>query len=171
MTAYEMRISDWSSDVCSSDLLRDELDAKDAGSRTRLGAEAYLPLLRATGPFDPAIADLRAFDTTGALTSRIDALEAIAAPVRDRVTLTLDPTERHGFAYQSWFGFQIFVPGQGDAVGRGGGYSIPVGEQEESAVGFRSEEHTSELQSLMRISYAVFCLTKKNNDRDRSLKA
>src|SRR3546814_6107163 len=29
-------------------------------------------------------------------------------------------------------------------------------------VGFRSEEHTSELQSLMRISYAVFCL-KKNN--------
>src|SRR3546814_5394890 len=28
----------------------------------------------------------------------------------------------------------------------------------------RSEEHTSELQSLMRISYAVFCLTKKNHD-------
>src|SRR3546814_1843313 len=28
--------------------------------------------------------------------------------------------------------------------------------------GFRSEEHTSELQSLMRISYAVFCLKKKN---------
>src|SRR3546814_2923725 len=30
----------------------------------------------------------------------------------------------------------------------------------------RSEEHTSELQSLMRISYAVFCLTKKNNEKD-----
>ena len=116
--------------------LRDELDAKDAGALTRIGATAYLPLLRATGPFDQAIADLRAFDTTGVLTARIDALEAIAAPIRDRVTLTLDPTERHGFAYQSWFGFQIFVPGQGDAVGRGGGYSIPVGEQEESAVGF-----------------------------------
>src|SRR3546814_1731387 len=29
--------------------------------------------------------------------------------------------------------------------------------------GVRSEEHTSELQSLMRISYAVFCLKKKNN--------
>src|SRR3546814_1385088 len=29
----------------------------------------------------------------------------------------------------------------------------------------RSEEHTSELQSLMRISYAVFCLKKKNNTR------
>src|SRR3546814_7399377 len=30
-------------------------------------------------------------------------------------------------------------------------------------LGSRSEEHTSELQSLMRISYAVFCLKKKNN--------
>src|SRR3546814_5829992 len=30
--------------------------------------------------------------------------------------------------------------------------------------GIRSEEHTSELQSLMRISYAVFCWTKKTND-------
>src|SRR3546814_9000415 len=30
-------------------------------------------------------------------------------------------------------------------------------------VGIRSEEHTSELQSLMRISYAVFCLKKKTN--------
>lgn len=117
--------------------LRDELDAKDAGALARIGAEAYLPLLRATGPFDRAIADLRAFDTTGTLASRIDALEAIAAPIRNRVSLTLDPTERHGFAYQSWFGFQIFVPGQGDAIGRGGGYAIPLGEdQEESAVGF-----------------------------------
>src|SRR3546814_1956253 len=31
---------------------------------------------------------------------------------------------------------------------------------------FRSEEHTSELQSLMRISYAVFCLKKKNRNRN-----
>src|SRR3546814_3899966 len=30
----------------------------------------------------------------------------------------------------------------------------------------RSEEHTSELQSLMRISYAVFCLKKKNNNKE-----
>src|SRR3546814_2458771 len=33
----------------------------------------------------------------------------------------------------------------------------------------RSEEHTSELQSLMRISYAVFCLKKKNNNQFSSL--
>src|SRR3546814_5401218 len=32
----------------------------------------------------------------------------------------------------------------------------------------RSEEHTSELQSLMRISYAVFCLKKKNKNRQKS---
>src|SRR3546814_6908368 len=35
----------------------------------------------------------------------------------------------------------------------------------------RSEEHTSELQSLMRISYAVFCLKKKNNTSTRKNKA
>src|SRR3546814_6139593 len=34
-----------------------------------------------------------------------------------------------------------------------------------AALRARSEEHTSELQSLMRISYAVFCLTKKKNTR------
>src|SRR3546814_2796342 len=33
----------------------------------------------------------------------------------------------------------------------------------------RSEEHTSELQSLMRISYAVFCLTKKNRQQNETL--
>src|SRR3546814_1650387 len=34
---------------------------------------------------------------------------------------------------------------------------------------FRSEEHTSELQSLMRISYAVFCLKKKKNNNSRNI--
>src|SRR3546814_8664650 len=34
----------------------------------------------------------------------------------------------------------------------------------------RSEEHTSELQSLMRISYAVFCLKKKNNTRKTNIR-
>src|SRR3546814_4713567 len=47
-----------------------------------------------------------------------------------------------------------------------GEYGIVVGERfqveaEGQAESIRSEEHTSELQSLMRISYAVFCLTKK----------
>src|SRR3546814_9044581 len=38
----------------------------------------------------------------------------------------------------------------------------PIRPWDESRVTDRSEEHTSELQSLMRISYAVFCLKKKN---------
>src|SRR3546814_3815487 len=38
-----------------------------------------------------------------------------------------------------------------------------------SPVTFRSEEHTSELQSLMRISYAVFCLQKKNKNLQHKL--
>lgn len=117
--------------------VRDALDVKDAGALSRLGADEFLPLLHVTGPFDEAIAKLRAFDRAGVLTHRIDALEAIAAPVRGRIKLTLDPTERHGFIYHSWFGFSIFVPGLGDAVGRGGAYQIPVGEsQEEPAIGF-----------------------------------
>src|SRR3546814_5773798 len=41
--------------------------------------------------------------------------------------------------------------------------------RELGVVAFRSEEHTSELQSLMRISYAVFCLKKKNITNKRSL--
>src|SRR3546814_6895310 len=37
--------------------------------------------------------------------------------------------------------------------------------------GVRSEEHTSELQSLMRISYAVFCLKKKKKNKKKQMKA
>src|SRR3546814_7922230 len=45
-----------------------------------------------------------------------------------------------------------------------GGREIVLAYAEPGAVlGERSEEHTSELQSLMRISYAVFCLKKKKN--------
>src|SRR3546814_5351739 len=50
----------------------------------------------------------------------------------------------------------------------GGGRLAPVaGERGGSGrhADNRSEEHTSELQSLMRISYAVFCLKKKNNEK------
>src|SRR3546814_17510986 len=45
----------------------------------------------------------------------------------------------------------------------GGVLFTGMGGQHLALVG-RSEEHTSELQSLMRISYAVFCLKKKNNN-------
>src|SRR3546814_7163222 len=42
---------------------------------------------------------------------------------------------------------------------------LAVAQRFEDRIGERSEEHTSELQSLMRISYAVFCLKKKTNKR------
>src|SRR3546814_1101314 len=45
-------------------------------------------------------------------------------------------------------------------AGKGGGQTFGIGFDD------RSEEHTSELQSLMRISYAVFCLKKKNNKKN-----
>src|SRR3546814_18959480 len=41
--------------------------------------------------------------------------------------------------------------------------------QHERMGGKRSEEHTSELQSLMRISYAVFCLKKKTNKKQKKI--
>src|SRR3546814_4091565 len=49
----------------------------------------------------------------------------------------------------------------GDPIADNAIYDVPIGKA--FARGFRSEEHTSELQSLMRISYAVFCLKKKTN--------
>ena len=101
--------------------LRALLDAKDAGGVAAL-APAYSPLIAAAGPFAAALARLRAFDAGGALASRLDGLAAIAAGLD--VRLTLDPTERHGFEYQSWFGFSLFVDGVAAEVGRGGSYLI-----------------------------------------------
>src|SRR3546814_7299102 len=46
--------------------------------------------------------------------------------------------------------------------------SRSVGSKVPSACAMRSEEHTSELQSLMRISYAVFCLKKKKNKENNN---
>src|SRR3546814_1971755 len=92
-TAYEMRISDWSSDVCSSDLT-------------------------------PKVATRRALAPTSS------ALPPNAAKPR-RATNTTAKALPHR--------------------------SSPAAPRR------RSEEHTSELQSLMRSSYALFCLKKKNN--------
>jgi len=104
--------------------VRRELDAKDAGGLVDAGGAAYLPLLYAVGPFDQAIERLAAFDTGGALASRIQGLREIAARTAGRARVTLDPTERHGFEYQSWFGFMIYAQGVQGALGRGGTYRI-----------------------------------------------
>ncbi|WP_411290670.1 ATP phosphoribosyltransferase regulatory subunit [Sphingorhabdus sp.] len=119
------------------DAVRSELDMKDAGGLSALGADAYLPLLAATGPFAEAVEKLRAIDAGGALASRIRALEAIADTVAGRAEVTLDPTERHGFEYQSWFGFTIFAKGYSAALGRGGTYFIERADgPAEAATGF-----------------------------------
>jgi ATP phosphoribosyltransferase regulatory subunit len=116
--------------------LRAALDAKDAGGVAAL-APGYLPLVEAAGPFAPAMERLRAFDRDGVLASRLDGLARIAAGLGTSVALTLDPTERHGFEYQSWLGFSLFAGGIGREVGRGGTYTIVHGDgQEEAATGF-----------------------------------
>ncbi|MDE2301765.1 MAG: ATP phosphoribosyltransferase regulatory subunit [Sphingomonadales bacterium] len=123
--------------------VRRELDAKDAGALVAAGGRAYLPLLHATGPFEAAIARLdgiaSAHPAAGpVLGPRIAALRAIAARLGQSARLTLDPSERHGFEYQSWFGFVIYAQGLRGALGRGGSYTI-LGEGQgarEPAVGF-----------------------------------
>jgi len=117
--------------------VRGLLDAKDAGGLAAAGAEAYLPLLSAAGPIDGALTKLRALDRTQALDSRLAGIEKIAAAIGKDVALTLDPTERHGFEYQSWIGFSLFGGGLTGEIGRGGSYTIlhPDG-REEPAVGF-----------------------------------
>ncbi|WP_394730987.1 ATP phosphoribosyltransferase regulatory subunit [Altererythrobacter sp. GH1-8] len=116
------------------DAVRRELDTKDAGGLKAAGGEAYLPLLYATGPLVDALAKLRAIDAGGALSSRIRGLEEIAGRIGDAARITLDPTERHGFEYQSWFGFTLYAEGVRGAVGRGGTYLIRG--SEEPATGF-----------------------------------
>src|SRR3546814_6674981 len=100
-----MRISDWSSDVCSSDLARRQTD-EDTREAERL-AELRRAYNAANGIVEEAPAE---------------ATEAVRKAVRG-----------HSRATEA--------------------QPLPVVD--------RSEEHTSELQSLMRISYAVFCMKKK----------
>lgn len=114
--------------------VRRELDMKDAGALRAAGGEAYLPLLYAAGPIEEAIARISHIDAGGALASRIAGLRAVADRVGDAARLTLDPTERHGFEYQSWLGFTFYAEGVRGALGRGGTYAIRG--SDETATGF-----------------------------------
>ncbi len=114
--------------------VRRELDAKDAGALRDAGGAAYLPLLYAAGPFDEAVTRLENLVSGGALASRIAGLRQIAARLGGRAQLTLDAAERHGFEYQTWFGFTLYADGVRGALGRGGTYCI-LG-TDEPATGF-----------------------------------
>src|SRR3546814_1388943 len=114
-TAYEVRISDWSSDVCSSDLIPSGWACFSACNFVFMGGQPRL--------IDPGgVFMVHMFTRTGDR-SAIDM----------SVALGTDATKEL------------------------------IGDIEQDAALLRSEEHTSELQSLMRISYAVFCLNKKKS--------
>ena len=108
--------------------LKARLDAKDAAAVPA----AFRPLIEATGLYTEAAARLRAFDAEGRLASRLDALDALVAALPADVRITLDPTERHGFEYQSWFGFALFSEHTAGEIARGGSYVLG----DEPAIGF-----------------------------------
>src|SRR3546814_9670924 len=112
-----MRISDWSSDVCSFDLL----------FRRQVG-----DLFLGEGP-EPELCRLAGADLAHALQ-------------RQRLGMVQDEVRQEG-AHPGVAGLRV------------GREPENAGHGQEAFC--RSEEHTSELQSLMRISYAVFCLKKK----------
>jgi ATP phosphoribosyltransferase regulatory subunit len=142
--------------AAAREAVRQELDTKDAGGLAAIeGGEAYLPLLYATGPFEEAIEKLAAIDAKGALASRIAGLkviataigEAVGGPVKKPARITLDPSERHGFEYQSWFGFTLYADGARAAIGRGGTYLIKGSGEAASGVSIYVEPLLDALES------------------------
>src|SRR3546814_7926098 len=96
------------------------------------------------------------------------AASAFAAPV----TYKLDPNHTMVVAQWNHFGFSNPYANFGDVDGTlvydaddvsASSVEVTLPLTGMDSFSDRSEEHTSELQSLMRISYAVFCLKKKNN--------
>src|SRR3546814_1134410 len=150
-TAYEMRIRDWSSDVCSSDLLTDEFmeavrdgkefalrSPKDQSVRGSVNARALFQKLvevrLATG--EPYIVFNDTVNRTMPKHHRDLGLKVSTSNLCSEITL---PTGRD------------HIGNDRTAVCCLSSLNLET---------WRSEEHTSELQSLMRISYAVFCLNK-----------
>src|SRR3546814_3175719 len=153
-----MRISDWSSDVCSSDL--------DADTPPR--PDGYYGISKAFGE------NLSRFyyDRYG--------IETVCLRIGSSF-----PEARDRRMLVTWLSYDdltdlvarsLFTPGVGHAIIYGASANRDSWWDNHLAarLGFapkassRSEEHTSELQSLMRISYAVFCLKKKNTDNRRT---
>src|SRR3546814_3617898 len=130
-----MRISDWSSDVCSSDL------GPDAHAAQR---DRKTGLLEAVAEVPGATVEVRQGNFL--FTSGLE---------RGRELLDLADPPTAIFAANDEMAAGVLAA----AIDRG--LTVPA---DLSLVG-RSEEHTSELQSLMRISYAVFCLKKKKSNR------
>src|SRR3546814_6916383 len=140
-----MRISDWSSDVCSSDLRR-ALDARDLVDRHRADLTRLITLA-IVGERDPAPGRQHRFAGFGTL--------AIDARDQDRDEVIEVGLDRLCRPVES-------LPRFRQALDLRPPRDWPRDNRARIAAVVRSEEHTSELQSLMRISYAVFCLKNKN---------
>jgi ATP phosphoribosyltransferase regulatory subunit len=116
------------------------LDGKDWGALEALGAAPYRALLEASGEAEAALDRLRALKLPAAFAALFDSVADLVAGLNG-VRITIDPTERHGFEYQSWIGFSLFGEAAGfpfrTEIGRGGSYGIrrPDG-QHEPAAGF-----------------------------------
>src|SRR3546814_3642094 len=123
-----MRISDCSSDVCSSDLLR----VADRGRLALAPEGAHLGALVQIGVGDDRARGL------------------------DELPMSEHIDERSGRHGREAGQRRLAAPEQGAETLR----PFPVAIVRIGRAPIRSEEHTSELQSLMRISYAVFCLKK-----------
>src|SRR3546814_3313268 len=128
-----MRISDWSSDVCSSDL---EDHQRQQDQRRH----------QCTDPVEVVNRDART-----RVENSIFVVDAESVPERE----CLFDVQRRQIAAMT--GRQIRT-GQRRIVGTGPAAQKDLADQHDQ----RSEEHTSELQSLMRISYAASCLKQKN---------
>src|SRR3546814_5829262 len=168
-----MRISDWSSDVCSSDLqIADLIRSLPTGTLPGGGLEMLQPgvsrladevdrLLRSeTLRRAETIADhLAALGAPPALTERARTLFKMDGAVGlARLARKLDVSEIDVTQAFTRLGETLGI----DWVQSTAARMVPSDPWERLLVsGVRSEEHTSELQSLMRISYAVFCLKKK----------
>src|SRR3546814_8080203 len=90
--------------------------------------------------------------------TRTDTLFPYTTLFRSRGHQQRDRSERH----RQDAAEELQVHREGEDEDREGGDKIDAGAVR------RSEEHTSELQSLMRISYAVFCLKKKKSNQDKA---
>src|SRR3546814_6915891 len=141
-----MRFSDWSSDVCSSDLVRIFADVS--------------PLQMREFMLDSTVGFYRRGEVVFEKGEPGSSLFAIA---EGHAEVEVAPGVTVPIEEGSIFGEVGLISGRKrGATIRAGADSIFV----EVSRTARSEEHTSELQSLMRISYAVFCLKKKKQERN-----
>ena len=132
----DLAAAGWSLGHASLSDVQAWLDGKDVGALRAAGADQYVPLIAAAGPVHSALAALKQLDLPNAVLARLDAIAALADGLNG-VSVTLDPTERHGFEYQTWLGFSLFGAGLMAEVGRGGAYTVAHSDgRQEAAIGF-----------------------------------